>query len=191
MKLEINVFSESIDRLTSDVLTLGFFSDERPPRGYCGFADWRLNGVISRLMAKGKIGGTFLEKVLIQAGRRIPCEKVLLIGLGDAANLTYEKLYAAGQNVSKTLKAIHCNDFVFDIPGIGRCDLDASKMSSFMMSGFFDFLAGNTIPSDNPLTTATYILGKEQHLAEIILGMHKFKVDVKNRASINIREIKK
>lgn len=190
MKLEINVLSESIDSLTSDVLTLGFFSNERPPRGYCGFADWRLNGVISRLMAKGKIGGAFLEKVLIQPGMRIPCEKVLLIGMGDACELTYEKLYSAGQNISKTLKAIRSDDLVFDIPGIGRCSLDASKMASAMMAGFFDYLAGNTIPSDNPLTT-TYILGFEQHLAEIILGMHKFKVDVKNRASINIREIKK
>ena len=186
--MEINVFSESIDLLTTDVLILGFFSDERPPRGYCGFVDWRLNGVISHLMAQRKIGGTFMEKVLISPNQRIPSSKILLIGLGDLAHLTYEKLYTAGHTISKTLSEIGCDEFTLEIPGIGKCDLDPSRMATTVMSGFFDFLEGNSRPSDSPL--AIYVLGEEDHLAEIILGMHKFKVDIKKRATINIREIK-
>jgi len=189
MKMKINVFSESIDVLNYDVLTLGFFSDERPPRGYCGLVDWCLNGMISNLIAKGNIEGAFMEKVLISPNLRIPSSKILLIGLGDMAHLTYEKLYTAGHTISKTLSEIKCDDFAFEIPGIGRCDLDVSKMATTLISGFFNFLAENSRLSDGPVST--YVLGEEDHLAEIILGMHKFKVNVKNGARIDITEIKK
>jgi len=189
MIMKINVFSESIDVLNHDVLTLGFFSDERPPRGYCGLVDWRLNGMISHLIAKGKIEGAFMEKVLVSPNLRIPSSKILLIGLGDLAHLTYEKLYTAGHTISKTLSEIKCDDFAFDIPGVGKCDLDISKMATTLISGYFDFLAGNSKLSDGPVSTC--VLGEEDHLAEIVLGMHKFKVDVKERAGIDITEIKK
>jgi hypothetical protein len=43
---------------------LGIFSDEKPPRGICGFIDWRLNGLISHQIKQGKIGGKFAEKVI-------------------------------------------------------------------------------------------------------------------------------
>lgn len=187
--MEINVFSEAIDTLKNDVLTLGFFSDERPPRGYCGLVDWRLNGIISTLMAKGRIGGTFMEKVLISSNGRIPPSKVLLIGLGDLVHLTYETLYTAGMTISKTLSDMACREIVFDIPGTGKCELDVSRMATSVMSGVFDCMEDSGMPLDN--TLAVSILGDEGYLDEIILGMHKFKVDVGKRAGITIREIMK
>ena len=189
MEMKINVFSESVDILNCDILTLGFFSDERPPRGNCGRVDWRLNGLISHLIAKGKIEGAFMEKVLIAPNHRIPSSKILLIGLGDLVHLTYEKLYTAGHTISKTLSEIKSDNFAFDIPGIGKIDLDISKMSRSLISGFFDFLAENSRLSKGPVSTS--ILVEEDHLSEIILGMRKFKSDFKSRAKIDITKTKK
>jgi len=185
--MEIKVFSESIDSLKNDVLTLGFFSDERPPRGYCGQLDWRLNGIISTLMAKGRIGGTFMEKVLISPNGRIPSTKILLIGLGDLARLTYDTLYTTGQTMAQTLSDMACDEYVFDIPGTGKCELDVAQMATTMISGFTDGLAARGVPDGNTLPIS--ILGDEDHMAEIILGMHTFKVAAGKGARITIREV--
>ena len=184
--MEINIFSESIDRLKNDVLTLGFFSDERPPRGYCGQLDWRLNGIISTLMAQGRIEGTFLEKVLISPNGRMPLSKVLLIGLGDLARLTYDTLYTTGRTMAQTLSDMACDEYVFDIPGTGKCELDVAQMAAAVVSGFTEGLADNDVRDDDTLSVS--ILGDEDHMAEIILGMHTFKVAAGKGAHITIRE---
>ena len=58
--MQIKLTTESLDRLPHECLVLGFFSDERPPRGNGGFVDWRLNGLVSRLIADGKIRNVFI-----------------------------------------------------------------------------------------------------------------------------------
>ena len=45
--MKIKISHTSPEALSHDTLILGFFSDERPPKGYCGLVDWRLNGMIS------------------------------------------------------------------------------------------------------------------------------------------------
>ena len=61
--MKITISTASPDTLVRETLILGFFSDERPPKGYCGLVDWRLNGMISAEMARGRISGVFLEKI--------------------------------------------------------------------------------------------------------------------------------
>ena len=52
--MKIKISTASPDALDRETLILGFFSDERPPRGYCGLVDWRLNGMISAEIAAGQ-----------------------------------------------------------------------------------------------------------------------------------------
>ena len=157
-------------------LVLGLFSDERPPRGYCGLVDWRLNGMISTNIADGKITGIFMEKVLIAPHQRIPSSKVLLFGLGQATELTYDTLYMAGYDISHTITKIHCVDFAFDIPAVCRCNLEVPLMTEAMIKGCFDFLFKNI---EKWGSVSPCILSDEAYLDEIILGLHKFKVSVK------------
>ena len=63
--MKITISTASPDALARETLILGFFSDERPPKGYCGLVDWRLNGMISAEIAAGRISGGFLEKVAL------------------------------------------------------------------------------------------------------------------------------
>jgi len=46
--MQVALSTESPDLPAHKCLALGIFSDEKPPRGVCGFIDWRLNGFISR-----------------------------------------------------------------------------------------------------------------------------------------------
>jgi len=90
--MKITISTASPDALARETLILGFFSDERPPKGYCGLVDWRLNGVISTEIAAGRIAGTYLEKVACAFSGRIPASRLLLIGMGALAELTYDRL---------------------------------------------------------------------------------------------------
>ncbi len=180
--MKINVLSESLDVTGYDGLALGFFSDERPPRGYCGLADWRLNGLISKLILEGRITGAFMEQVLIYSNHRIPFSKIFLMGLGESTQLTYEKLYTAGFTFSKTLNEIECDDLAFDIPGSGRCNLEISKMAVAIVSGMLDF--SDRKPGD--ITSDMIVFSDRNSFDEIVLGMHEFKVSVKNRMAIEI-----
>ncbi|MBW2631380.1 MAG: hypothetical protein JRC90_06400 [Deltaproteobacteria bacterium] len=173
-----------MDILTYDSLAFGFFSDERPPRGYCGLADWRLDGLVSKLIVAGRITGAFMEKVLICSDHRIPSPKILLVGLGESTQLTYEKLYAAGHTISQTLDEIECVDFAFDIPGSGRCNLEVPKMAVTVVSGIFD--AGNLKQGDGNVTSDMVVLSNRDFFDEIVLGMHEFKISVKDKIAIDI-----
>ena len=181
-KMRIKVSSESLDALIYDGLAFGFFSDERPPRGYCGLADWRLNGLISKLIVEGRLTGAFMEKVLISSDQRIPSPKILLMGLGESTQLTYEKLYTTGHTILQTLSEVECADFAFDIPGSGRCDLEIPKMAVAMVSGVFD---SADLKQEEAVSDMT-VLSDRSVVDEIVLGMHEFKVSVKNRITVDI-----
>jgi hypothetical protein len=181
-KMRIRVSSEPLDALIYDGLVFGFFSDERPPRGYCGLADWRLNGLISKLIVEGRLTGAFMEKVLIFSDQRIPSPKILLLGLGDSTQLTYEKLYTTGHTIMQTLSEVECGHFAFDIPGSGRCDLEVAKMTVAMVSGVFD---SADLKQEEAIFDMT-VLSDRGVVDEIVLGMHEFKVGVKDRITVDI-----
>jgi len=183
--ITITISAESIDSIIRDGLVIGHFADERPPRGRCGFVDWRLNGLISRHMARGTVTGTFMEKVLITPGKRIPSSKLLLIGLGESTNLDYEQLYSAGHAIAETLSRIQCGDAAFDIPSPHRCSLNVSEMTMAMISGFADALFEKDSENDSHTIS---ILGDDSYRDEITLGVNQFKVNVKQRLKVLICE---
>lgn len=77
-----------IDRLRCDAIGIPFLSDERPPHGVLGLIDWRLCGLVTRMMERGRLTGAPLETVLIPARQRLPVDRLLLFGVGPRAELT-------------------------------------------------------------------------------------------------------
>ena len=68
--MNIERFTRSLDELNTDLIVASLFETERPPRGVCGLADWRLNGFISRQILGGSVRGTKDEWVLLPLHRR-------------------------------------------------------------------------------------------------------------------------
>lgn len=73
---------ERLDEVTLDALALPIFEDERPLRGLAGEVDWRLCGLLSRWILRGRVTGAVGERVLLPPGRRLAVEKLFLFGLG-------------------------------------------------------------------------------------------------------------
>ncbi|MBN2438639.1 MAG: hypothetical protein JXL20_08565 [Deltaproteobacteria bacterium] len=135
--MKIKISTASPDTLNRDMLILGFFSDERPPRGYCGLVDWRLNGMISTEIARGRLSGVFMEKLLYAFPKRIRISRILLFGLGSLCELTYDRLYNAGYEMAMTVSGILADDLALPIPAANR-GLKLSGMAEALITGLFD-----------------------------------------------------
>ncbi len=182
--MQIKISTESLDILNPEFLVLGFFSDERPPQGPCGFADWRLNGLISNLLAAGRISGALHENVMIETGGRIPSPKVLLHGLGPFHELSYERLHQAGIHLARTAIGIRCGDFAFDIPAAPRTDLDITQMTEALIRGFFDKMLSGTPDAEKKLCPC--VLAEESFFQKALLGLHRYKLSVRDRVPVDI-----
>jgi leucyl aminopeptidase len=182
--MQIKLTTESLDRLPHECLVLGFFSDERPPKGNGGFVDWRLNGLVSRLIAEGRIRGEFSERVLIDSNRRIPSQKVVLFGLGKRRELSLETLRDAGARMAETAVRIHSFDFAVEVPGAGRSLLDVAEMTTQFTTGMFDFLSGDV---QRLASVTPCLLSDESFFQKTLLGIHKLRLHVKDKVQIDIR----
>lgn len=183
MKIKISQISP--EALNHDTLILGFFSDERPPKGYCGLVDWRLNGMISTEIAQGRISGDFPEKLLYAFPERIRIPRLLLFGLGSLSALTYDRLYNAGYDMAQTVSGIQANDLVLPVPAAGRGALKLSGMVEAMLTGLFDGFGCK--PEEIPATRLE-IPVKEVHTDEVRVGLELVRQRI-GAAEIEILEL--
>ena len=183
--MKIKISHTSPDALSHDTLILGFFSDERPPKGYCGLVDWRLNGMISTEIAQGRISGDFPEKLLYAFPERIRISRLLLFGLGSLSALTYDRLYNTGYQMAETASGIRAADLVLPIPAAGRGALKLSGMAEAMLTGLFDGFACK--PEELPAIRLE-IPVREDHSDEVCAGLARFRDHV-GAAGIEILEL--
>jgi hypothetical protein len=173
--MKIKISTASPDALNRDTLILGFFSDEKPPRGYCGLVDWRLNGMISTEIAQGRVSGDFLEKLLYAFPKRIRISRLLLLGLGAISELTYDRLYNSGYEMARTVSGIQVNDLALPIPAAGRGPLKLSGMAEALITGLFDGFSCK--PEELP-SLLLEIPAKADHADGIRAGLDLFRQHV-------------
>ena len=183
--MKIKISHVSPEALSHDTLILGFFSDERPPKGYCGLVDWRLNGMISTEIAQGRISGDFTEKLLYAFPGRIRISRLLLFGLGSLSVLTYDRLYNAGYQMAKTVSGIQAVDLVLPVPAAGRGALKLSGMTEAMLTGLFD---GFACKPEEISAISLEIPVREDHADEVRAGLDRFRDHV-GAAGIEILEL--
>lgn len=170
--MKIKISTASPDALSRETLILGFFSDERPPKGYCGLVDWRLNGMISAEIAGGRISGSFLEKIACVVPRRIRVSRLILFGMGALTELTCDRLYNAGFEIAKTVNGIGATDLALPMPAAGRGPLHLAQMTEALITGIFDGCA------DTPQRLSALgleIPARDEHAYDIHRGVMQFR----------------
>jgi len=80
--VKIGALYHDVTRVEADLLVAPLWSDDRPPRGVAGFADWHLCGFLSRLMIDGRLHGAAGETTLIAVQGRLLAPRLLLLGCG-------------------------------------------------------------------------------------------------------------
>src|SRR5688572_11813098 len=100
-----------------EALSVPVFEDERPLRGAPGLVDWRLCGLISRLILRGRLRGTTGETVLVAARPRLTFEKLFLFGLGKRDAFDEAVFRAAVERMLGTLTRARVRASVLVLPG--------------------------------------------------------------------------
>jgi hypothetical protein len=170
--MKIKISTALPDALNLDTLILGFFSDERPPRGYCGLVDWRLNGMISTEIARGRVSGDFMEKLLYAFPKRIRISRILLFGLGPFSELTYDRLYNTGYEMARTASGLRADDLALPIPAADRGLMKLSGMAEALITGLFD---GFSCKPEELISLRLEIPAKANHTDEIRAGLDRFR----------------
>jgi hypothetical protein len=162
---------------------LGVYADEKPPRGICGFIDWRLNGFISREIKLGRITGELMEKVAIPFPERIGSDILVLFGLGNLSEINYDRIYSAAYSIAGVVDGMLIRDYAFDLPGENRSGLTSAGIVEAMITGFFDYLSCDV----NKLANASScIVTYPANVKDVSLGIKNFKTNVKDMGSVDV-----
>ena len=106
-----------LDALKMEALSVPVFEDERPLRGTPGLVDWRMCGLVSRLILRGRLRGTAGETMLIAARPRLTFEKLFLFGVGKRDALDDAVFGAAVERMLATLTLARVRASVLVLPG--------------------------------------------------------------------------
>lgn len=110
---------DPLDAIRSDALIIAFFSDEMPTRGALGLVDWRLCGLISRMVVRKRIQGAWGETVLLPAYPRLGMDKLILVGLGESGSFHSGLLSEAIGHMLLTLSRVAARSSAMVLPGRG------------------------------------------------------------------------
>jgi len=106
-----------MDDLKCEAIAVPLFVDERPLRGPGGLLDWRLSGMLSQLILRGRVSGNAQETVLIPARPKLPFEKLFLFGLGPMESFDGTLFDATVDRMLDTLTAVRVRASVIVLPG--------------------------------------------------------------------------
>lgn len=94
----------AVERYRPDLLVVELLRGQRPFSGLLEQVDWRLCGLVSRWVERGRVTGALGELLLVHPGRHLRCAYLLVVGIG------------AMEEVS----SLSCNRLLDDIVGV--CD---------------------------------------------------------------------
>jgi hypothetical protein len=99
-----------------DLAIVPCFEDERPLRGLAALLDWRTAGSLSRLLREGFCSGATSELVLMPARADLPCDRVVLLGLGMRDQLHAEAARRVAASAVAVAHRLAPADVLFALP---------------------------------------------------------------------------
>jgi len=171
--MKIKVSYEKIDRLDVEAVVLFNFMDQRPLKGACGFIDWRMNGYLSRLILDGSVDGDCGESLLIDPGRRLRGDKILVWGLGESRKLNRKLLKEQSREMTGQLIKIGVRDFAVAPPAAGGIEVDVSKLARAIVEGIMDAFKGVEETTGAPGVTFSVEKGDYESVSAAIKKIEK------------------
>lgn len=114
---------EGLDSLEGvDALCLFVGEDDRPLPGSAGYVDWRLCGVLSRILQSGFFVGAREDSLLLPTDGGFSVPRVFVIGLGQRRGLDASSLGEALAYAARVLAKAKVEAVALEIPGSGALD---------------------------------------------------------------------
>jgi hypothetical protein len=103
-QVDLVLTARPLERVESEIVVVGFFTDERPLRGGAARADWRLCGGLSRRIEGGDLSGKSGEAMLIACGWALRAPRLMMLGLGDRH--AYDRLRVSDETRSALTRCL-------------------------------------------------------------------------------------
>ncbi|MFY1825622.1 M17 family peptidase N-terminal domain-containing protein [Myxococcus fulvus] len=135
---------EGLDSLTGvDALCLFVAEDDRPLPATAGYVDWRLCGVLSRVLKGGFFSGVKADWLLLPADGKLEVPRIFVVGLGARKALDAQALHEALAEAGKVLSRAKVASVALEIPSGGSLD-DAARVEAFQ-KGFLPTFKGGRV----------------------------------------------
>jgi hypothetical protein len=177
--MDVILSPDRFDLQEVDLLVSGFFEDERPLRGPCGWIDWRLNGRLSRFLMSGKVTGRWQETLLLSTEGRMAPRMILLVGLGPCREYSTLRLrdlfpFLFG-TIQKIRPATVCPSFPCEATGA----VDFGKFAEILLEGI-----GDCLESEGNGLDEAWVHGLRLHLAEGALHFSELLMGVETARAL-------
>jgi hypothetical protein len=112
--------SLGVERSRVDLGVVPVFSDERPLLGLAGLIDWRGSGCLSKLVRSGFCSSTMREQVLLPCDRRLPVDRLVLVGLGPREHYDEAHARALAEQSVRVALGLGSPTVLIALPSHGR-----------------------------------------------------------------------
>ncbi len=186
--MDVILSKEGIDTQECDVLVIGFFTDERPLKGSAGLIDWRLNGMLSRLLTEKKLTGDWEETTLIPSGGRVVSRMILLLGLGEAREYSYLRVRKLCPRLFEILKKLDASGVCLSLPYGESYNVDCGKLAEVLIEGIGDCLglSGYSFKREWIERLRPCFAEGVENFLEILLGVQTAKSILEEQTQIRI-----
>ena len=115
--LSVVIDAGQLERVPADVAFATYFEADRPLRGEAGRADWRLCGLLSRLVDDAHLRGRAGEAALVHTLGRLRAPRLVLLGLGAVAGFGALEVKAAARDAVHRAIALRAGSAALPLPG--------------------------------------------------------------------------
>jgi hypothetical protein len=115
-----------VDRTRVDLGVVPVFSDERPLLGLAGLIDWRGSGCLSSIVRSGFCSSEFGEQiqrgeqVLLPCDRRLPVDRLVLVGLGPREHYDEARARAVAEQSVRVALGLGSPTVLIALPSHGK-----------------------------------------------------------------------
>ena len=106
-----------LDRLPGvDAACIFVSEDDRPLHGLGGLIDWRLCGMLSRVLKDGRFIGALGDTLLMPSAGRIPAQRIFCVGVGPRAELNLHALGRVMRRAADVMSMARSRSFLTELP---------------------------------------------------------------------------
>lgn len=133
--LDVRVTAGDIARFEADVIVVNLFEGVTSPAGATGAVDRALDGAISKLIALGDIRGKAGELTTLHTFGTLPAPRVLVAGLGKAADFDVDAVRNLSANVIRAVRRTGITKVATIVHGAGIAGLDPEACAQAIAEG--------------------------------------------------------
>jgi leucyl aminopeptidase len=173
--MDIKVKTGSIQDTAADALVVNLFEGVELPAGATGAVDKALSGAISDVIRAGDFRGKPNELAVIYTRGAIPAPRVIVVGLGEVADFTTERIRRASAAAAKKARDLGCKSIASTAHGAGTGQVDpalaAQAIVEGAMLGLYKWTEHRNAPTERgPIETFTLVEFDAAKVAAIEAG---------------------